>query len=233
MEDACAESISLPIEQFCTILKLPLHAIFLIRTKSKEQTMNLAAFLAYSIIVTFTPGPSNIVIFSTAQNRGHKKALEFVAGATLAFGIMLSLSAALNSYLFEIMPKIQTVMQIIGTAYILYLAWKILHMDDGGNADSSGGFMTGFTMQFVNPKVILFTLTVIGSFVIPVITDPLDIALYVAILTLIGMCAYSSWVVLGTLFRRYLRPYQKQANIILALTMVYCAWSVSGIANLI
>ena len=195
--------------------------------------MNLAAFLAYSIIVTFTPGPSNIVIFSTAQNRGHKKAFEFVAGATLAFGILLCLSATLNSLLFKIMPEIQNVMQIIGTAYILYLAWKILHMDDGGNADSSGGFMTGFIMQFCNPKAILFTLTVISSFIIPVFTDPLDIAMYVAILTFIGLCASSSWVVLGTLFRCYLRPYQKQANIILALAMVYCAWSVSGIENLI
>ncbi|WP_319781133.1 LysE family transporter [Maridesulfovibrio sp.] len=195
--------------------------------------MNLAAFLAYSLVVTFTPGPSNIVIFSTAQNYGYKKALEFVAGASIAFGIMLSLSAALNSYLFTIMPEVQTVMQIVGTGYILYLAWKILKMDDGGNADSCGGFITGFTMQFVNPKAVLFTLTVIGSFVIPAFSDPLDIALYVAILTFIGTCAYSSWVVLGTLFRRYLRPYQKQANFILALTMVYCAWSISGIEKLI
>ncbi|MFW5498796.1 MULTISPECIES: LysE family transporter [unclassified Maridesulfovibrio] len=195
--------------------------------------MNILAFLAYSIVVTFTPGPSNIVIFSTAQNHGYKKALEFVAGATLAFGILLSLSAALNSYLFNMMPQVQTVMAVIGTSYMLYLAWKILHMDDGGNSKKSGGFMTGFTMQFINPKVVLFTLTVIGSFVIPAFSDPLDIALYVLILTFIGFCAYSSWVVLGTLFRRYLRPYQKQANMILALTMIYCAWSISGLQNLL
>ncbi|NDV24450.1 LysE family transporter [Desulfovibrio sp. JC022] len=195
--------------------------------------MNLAAFLAYSIVVTFTPGPSNIVIFSTAQNHGYRKALEFVAGATVAFGLLLSLSAALNSYLFSIIPQVQTIMAIIGTTYMLYLAWKILHMDDGGKSDQSGGFMTGFTMQFINPKVVLFTLTVIGSFVIPAFSDPLDIALFVAILTFIGFCAYSSWVVLGTLFRRYLRPYQKQANIILSLTMIYCAWSISGLQNFI
>ncbi|WP_421902036.1 LysE family translocator [Maridesulfovibrio sp.] len=195
--------------------------------------MNILAFLAYSIVVTFTPGPSNIVIFSTAQNHGYKKALEFVAGATIAFGILLTLSAALNSYLFALMPQVQTVMAIIGTAYMLYLAWKILHMDDGGNTDQSGGFMSGFTMQFINPKVVLFTLTVIGSFVIPAFSDPLDIGLYVLILTFIGFCAYSSWVVLGALFRRYLRPYQKQANIILSLTMIYCAWSISGLQNLL
>ncbi len=195
--------------------------------------MNIPAFLAYSIVVTFTPGPSNIVIFSTAQNQGYRKALEFVAGATIAFGILLTLSATLNSYLFNIIPAIKQIMGIVGAAYMLYLAWKILHMDDGGETERSGGFLTGFTMQFINPKVILFTLTVLANFVIPAYSDPLDIALFVAILTVIGCCAYSSWVVMGSLFRRYLRPYQRQANIILSLTMVYCAWAVSGLDSII
>ncbi|WP_432736074.1 LysE family transporter [Maridesulfovibrio sp. FT414] len=194
--------------------------------------MNIMAFLAYSIVVTFTPGPSNILIFSTAQNHGPRKALEFVAGATLAFGILLSLSAAFNSYLYRVMPEISGIMGIIGAVYMLYLAWKILHMDAGSKTDKSGGFKTGFTMQFINPKVVLFTLTVIANFVVPASSDPLDIMIFVAILTVIGCCAYSSWVVLGSLFRRFLSPYQRQANIILSLTMVYCAWTVSGINSI-
>lgn len=195
--------------------------------------MNILAFLAYSIIVTFTPGPSNIIIFSTAQNHGYRKALEFVAGATIAFGILLTLSATLNSYLFSIIPAIKQLMGIVGAAYMLYLAWKILKMDTGQTSDHTGGFITGFTMQFINPKALLFTLTVLANFVIPSYSDPLDIAAFVAILTIIGCCAYSSWVVLGTLFRRYLSRYRKQTNIILSLTMIYCAWTVSGLENII
>lgn len=199
----------------------------------EDIKMNIAAFLAYSLVVTFTPGPSNIIIFSTAQNNGYKKALEFVAGATVAFGILLAASAALNSFLFSIMPGISLFMEIAGTVYMLYLAWKILHMDADGNTGQSGGFISGFSMQFINPKVLLFTLTVLGNFVIPSYSEPLDIALFVAILTIIGCCAFSSWVVLGTIFRHYLRPYRRQVNIVLSLTMLYCAWSVSGIQNMI
>ncbi len=59
--------------------------------------MNITAFLAYCIIVTFTPGPTNIVILSTVQNYGTKKALEYTAGATIAFGLLLFLSVSFNS----------------------------------------------------------------------------------------------------------------------------------------
>lgn len=193
--------------------------------------MNILAFLAYSVVVTFTPGPSNIMIFSTAQNHGTKKAFEFVAGATLAFGILLALSAAANSYMYEIIPEIKEFMEIFGTLYMLYLAYKIFNMDINEDSTKSGGFTAGFIMQFINPKVIFFTLTAVGNFVIPYYSAPMDIAIFVTILTVIGCCAYSSWVVLGALFRRYLQPYQKQANIILSLIMVYCAYTVSGLQN--
>ncbi len=195
--------------------------------------MNILAFIAYSVVVTFTPGPSNIMIFSTAQNHGTKKALEFVAGATLAFGMLLALSATANSILFNFIPGIKLAMEIVGAIYMLYLAYKIFNMDIGDETSSTGGFKTGFIMQFINPKVVLFTLTVIANFVIPFYKNPLDIAFFVVILTAIGCCAYSSWVILGSLFRRYMQPYQKQANILLSLIMIYCAYTISGLQTIL
>lgn len=40
--------------------------------------MNITSFLIYCVIVTFTPGPTNIVILSAAHNYGTKKAMEYV-----------------------------------------------------------------------------------------------------------------------------------------------------------
>lgn len=58
--------------------------------------MNITSFLIYCIIVTFTPGPTNIVILSAAQNFGTKKTMEYVYGATIGFGLLLATSALLN-----------------------------------------------------------------------------------------------------------------------------------------
>lgn len=47
--------------------------------------MNIASFIIYCIVVTFTSGPTNIVILSSVQHHGARKTMEYVGGATLAF----------------------------------------------------------------------------------------------------------------------------------------------------
>ena len=129
--------------------------------------MNITYFILYCFIVTITPGPTNIVILSTVHNLGTKKAMEYTYGATIAFGLLLVISAMLNTILITVIPKILLVMQLIGSFYMLYLAYQIYQMDSSKpTVNSTGTFMTGFLMQFLNPKVVLFTMTVIPSFIL-------------------------------------------------------------------
>ena len=50
-------------------------------------SLNITSLLVYCIIVTFTPGPTNIVILSGVYNLGAKKTMEYVYGAIVAFGL--------------------------------------------------------------------------------------------------------------------------------------------------
>lgn len=77
--------------------------------------MNITSFLIYCIIVTFTPGPTNIIILSTVHHFGTRKAMEYTYGATIAFGILLIISVMINNLLITIIPKILIGMQIIGS----------------------------------------------------------------------------------------------------------------------
>src|SRR5690625_2484397 len=99
------------------------------RTLKGVFIIDITAFILYSFIITFTPGPTNIVILSTVYNYGSKKAMEYTYGATIAFGILLGLSAMLNSVLVTVLPKILFGMQLIGTVYMLYLAYQIYKID--------------------------------------------------------------------------------------------------------
>lgn len=129
--------------------------------------MNITSFFIYCIIVTVTPGPTNIVILSTVNNLGTKKAMEYTYGATIAFGLLLAISAMLSTVLLAVIPKVLHIMQIMGCSYILYLAYQIYKMDTSKSTEKkTATFLSGFLMQFVNPKVVLFTMTVIPSFVI-------------------------------------------------------------------
>lgn len=196
--------------------------------------MNITSFVIYCIIVTFTPGPTNIVILSTVQGLGIKKAMEYSYGATIAFGALLAISAILNTMLVTVIPKILIVMQIIGTLYILYLAYQIYNMDtSGSNEKQVATFRSGFIMQFVNPKVVLFTMTVIPSFVMPYYTDPHLLATFVAIITAIGFFAFVTWVLFGVLFKEFLIRHQKLVNLSMSLFLIYSAIVGSGLVELI
>lgn len=186
--------------------------------------MNITSFLIYCFIVTFTPGPTNIVILSTVHNFGTKKAMVYTYGSTIAFGLLLVISAMLNTMLVTIIPKILIVMQIIGTIYMLYLAYQIYKMDTSKpTVNQTGTFMSGFLMQFLNPKVVLFTMTVIPSFILPYYTAMPAVAIGVIIITVIGFLAFITWVLFGTIFKEFLQKHKKTTNVIMALFLVYAA----------
>jgi threonine/homoserine/homoserine lactone efflux protein len=192
--------------------------------------MNLTSFFIYCIVVTFTPGPSNIVILTSVGQVGPRKTMEYVWGATVAFGLLLAASALLNHVLAEVLPGILQVMQIVGSVYMIYLAYQVYKM---GSTETGSkqvtGFLNGLIMQFVNPKVVLFTFTVIPSYVLPYYDSTMSTFLFVIIITIIGFLAYSSWAVFGSIFKTLLNRHQKAVSILMALFLLYSAIMVSGI----
>ncbi|CQR56652.1 LysE family translocator [Paenibacillus riograndensis] len=192
--------------------------------------MNIASFIIYCIVVTFTPGPTNIVILSSVQHHGAKKTMEYVWGATIAFGMLLAASALLNHVLAGIIPDILVIMQIAGSLYMLYLAYQIYRM---GRAEAApvqtANFASGLLMQLINPKVLLFTLTVIPSYVLPYYPSASASFLFVLMITVIGFLAFVTWVVCGAVFKNLLQQHHRLFNTLMALFLVYSAVMVSGI----
>ncbi|MCK2004276.1 LysE family transporter [[Brevibacterium] frigoritolerans] len=186
--------------------------------------MNITSFVFYCFIVTFTPGPTNIVILSTVHNSGTKKAMEYTYGATIAFGFLLAISAILNSILATIIPKILIVMQIIGSFYMLYLAYQVYKMDSSKPiVNQTGTFMSGFLTQFLNPKVVLFTMTVIPTYIMPYYVSMPAVTIGVIAITVIGFLAFITWVLFGAIFKGFLQKHKKIVNLLMALFLVYAS----------
>lgn len=186
--------------------------------------MNILSFLTYCFIVTFTPGPTNIVILSTVHQSGTKKALRYTYGATIAFGLLLGLSAMLNTLLVTVIPKILIFMQVIGTLYMLYLAYQIYQSDASNRkVHDTGTFLSGFLMQFLNPKVLLFCMTVIPSFILPYTQAPSTLTIGVIVITMIGFLAFITWLLFGSIFRTFLQKHSKIVNVVMALFLAYSA----------
>ncbi|TLP39580.1 LysE family translocator [Arcobacter arenosus] len=194
--------------------------------------MNILSFLIYCIIITFAPGPTHIVTLSTVQNYGVKRAVSFCYGASIAFAIILVLSVILNSLLASFTPKAMLVMEIIGASYILYLAYQIYNMDNSLNEKKNfGTFKSGFLMQFINPKVILFCITVFPSFIMPYYSSLSELLIFTIVVASIGSMSFFFWVIFGSLLKSFLIKHKRITNTLLSLFLVYCAIIISGVTE--
>jgi len=194
--------------------------------------MNLLFFILYCTVMTATPGPTNIMILSTVHNHGVKKALQFSFGSAFAFFLLLALSVVFNSILMVYLPKIVSVLQIVGAIYMLYLAYGIFKISSqSGEKQNISSFKSGFLLQFINPKSVLFALTVFPSFVLPYYQSTLSLILFVLLISFICVLAFLSWVLFGKVLKGFLDRYSNIVNNIMAGFLVLCAAMISGIVG--
>lgn len=204
----------------------------------------MGAFLSYVFVVTFTPGPNNIMAMANAGKYGFKKSLKFNIGVFLGFVAIMLLSSYFNLLFFNLLPKIKIFMQVLGSGFMLYLAYNIMHTKEGkaleknneipaeGKNEKINLFFTGFTLQFINPKVIIYAITVTSNFIIPYYKLNIELFLFALFLSFISLLSTTSWALFGSLFNRFLSEYEKQFNILMGLLLVYSAISISGILEL-
>jgi len=189
---------------------------------------NFTAFLSYVLVTTFTPGPNNIMSMSNASRYGFKKSISFNVGVFFGFFIIIALCSIFSVTLYNLIPSIKPVMTYIGAVYILWLArktYKSKPHSESKNEKYTNTFYSGFLLQFVNPKVILYGITTVSTFIVPYYRSVFVLAVFSAILASVGFIATCCWSLFGSVFQKLLVNNDKVINVIMALLLVYCAVS--------
>ena len=197
------------------------------------MTINLLPVISYILISSFTPGPSNISSASLAMLHGYKNTLRYQAGLAAGVFLLMFMSGLLSTTLLRIFPAFEPVMRYGGAVYILYLAFAILKASYTFSEEDHKplGFLHGFMLQILNPKLLVYAFTLFSAFLATMTTNIAILLLLVTLLAMVAVCAASTWALFGTAIRAHLHhPRLKMAiNIILSLTLVYTAISLAGI----
>lgn len=189
---------------------------------------NFLAFLSYVLVTTFTPGPNNIMSMSNASRYGFRKSILFNVGIFFGFFIIIALCSIFSVTLYNLIPSIKPIMTYIGAVYILWLAWKTYKSKPHGEDKSekhTNTFMSGLLLQFVNPKVIIYGITTVSTFIVPYYRSVFILTSFSILLAFIGFVATCCWSLFGSIFQKFLVKKDKVINIIMALLLVYCAVS--------
>lgn len=188
---------------------------------------HLSDFLIYCLITAYTPGANNLLSMSNAARLGFRRSFRFNLGILGGFAVVMALCTAFSATLYSFLPKIKLALQILGAAYLLYLAWKVwsssADYNTGGGKEAS--FLSGMLLQFANPKIYLYAITAMTLYILPVYHSASALAGFAVLLALIGASGSFVWALFGSAFCRLFSKYAKTVNLVMALLLVYCAVS--------
>ena len=186
----------------------------------------LGNFFIYSVINAFTPGPGNILALNTVTNYGYKKGRPLYWGIFAGYYVVQIICAVFVFGVSTFLPDLLGIMKYIGAAYILWLAVHIaLSKPTTGTVEKSASFLKGFLLQFVNVKIYLFGITALTGYVTDYSASLWVLLLFEIIIATIGTIATLTWIGMGVLIQRAYQKYYRVINIILALTLSECVYS--------
>ena len=201
--------------------------------------MQWIPFLSFVLAACYTPGPNIILSMNTARLFGFRKTIPLMTGMTVGLFAVMMLNAVGNLFIGTYIPKVLPWLRGIGSIYLFWLAWKIAFPKKPSVAKGNDkqekvpGIKEGFTLQFINPKVILFGFTAMSSFIAPWTDSRLMFLLCGLFLTLNCAVAFTLWSLFGDFQGRLFSKQGRTISLIMGALLAWCAFSVSGIADLL
>ena len=186
----------------------------------------LGNFFIYSVINAFTPGPGNVLALNTVTNYGYKKGRPLYWGIFAGYYVVQIICAVFVFGVSTFLPDVPGIMKYIGAAYILWLAVHIaLSKPTTDTVEKSASFLKGFLLQFVNVKIYLFGITALTGYITEYSASLWVLLLFEIIIATIGTIATLTWIGMGVLIQRVYQKYYRVINIILALMLSECVYS--------
>jgi threonine/homoserine/homoserine lactone efflux protein len=187
---------------------------------------NLYPFLVYVFVTTFTPGPNNIMAMTHGMRFGYKGTFRFIIGMVMGFCLLMLVCGLINVALVNLLPQARFWLNILGAAYMIYLAAHTIlstPVEEGLHQSGLNSFVAGFGMQFLNLKVILYGVTVYSIFITQTYQNPFVVSLFAPLLAGIGFLATSCWALGGSVFRVYWRKHFRLFNYTMGALLIYTA----------
>lgn len=160
--------------------------------------------LLFSLTMSLSPGPVNLLILSAGQRHGVVRTLPFVSGATLGFTALLALVGHALADLMNGHAMLKTALNGLGTAFVVYIGWRIATapVDDRVQAGPVPTFLQGWLLQWLNPKAWVACAAGAALFARP--DTPARLQVFIAVY--FGVCYLSlvAWAVFGRQMARWL-----------------------------
>jgi threonine/homoserine/homoserine lactone efflux protein len=184
-------------------------------------------FVTYTLVMSITPGPNNVMLTAAGAGFGFRRTLPHLLGICCGFVAQLLAVCAGLGALFDRWPALQSALGWVGAAYLLYLGWQILRRRDAAGRTGARPitFIEAALFQFLNPKAWVMTVTAATLFLPRELGFLARNAYMAGIMEAIGLPCMTVWTLFGTSLRPFLEaPRGRHAfNVGMALALAATA----------
>ena len=189
-----------------------------------RQMNQLLALAAFAFVGSITPGPNNALLLGSGIRFGFRRTAPHVAGTAVGMGVLVFAVAGGIGVVLLSVPGAQLALKLVGSAYLLYLALRVLGSRGAGRTTASRplGVVGAAGFQLANPKGWVFALTAAAAFLPPGRT-PVAGGLAVAATSAVVILGTATvWAAGGAALQRFADGgrAQRAVNVALALVLV-------------
>ena len=186
----------------------------------------LLLLIGISLSLGFTPGPNNAVAAYSGFNFGIKKTLPLILGVGFGYTALIILINFVLISTFKNYPIIQEVIRVLGTFFLIYLAYKISFskISSDGKTENPVKFLDKFIFQFINPKGVMAGVTLSSNFVEQG-ENYLNHSIWVIVVcSVTAFLSITSWTFLGKFLRKFAtnNNFIKRFNYAMSLLLIVC-----------
>ncbi|MDB2486258.1 LysE family translocator [Candidatus Pelagibacter bacterium] len=186
----------------------------------------LLLLIGISLSLGFTPGPNNAVAAYSGFNFGIRKTLPLILGVGFGYTTLIILINFVLISTFKNYPIIQEIIRVLGTIFLIYLAYKISFskISSDGRTENPVKFLDKFIFQFINPKGVMAGVTLSSNFVEQG-ESYLNHSIWVIVVcSVTAFLSITSWTFLGKFLRKFAtnNNFIKRFNYAMSLLLIVC-----------
>jgi threonine/homoserine/homoserine lactone efflux protein len=164
-------------------------------------------YATYSFVMAITPGPNNVMLTASGANFGFRRTVPHILGISAGCAVQLIGVCAGLGALFGHWPMLQTVLQWVGAAYLVWLGWKLFRSGEIAErqAPQPITFLHAAAFQFINPKAWVMALSAVALFMPPEMGILPALSYLLVMMVIINMPCITVWAVFGSSLRGILK----------------------------
>ncbi len=185
----------------------------------------LLSLIIFGFVTAMTPGPNNIASSYSGFNFGYKKTLPLILAVISGWTLLLILMNTGLILIFRQYPFIQEIIRILGSIFLVYLAYLISFskQSKGTPIKNPISFGKAFILQFINPKSLVVSMTTVSIFIDPenYLRDSLIV---ISFFFLMAVLSINSWCLMGMYLRNFAtsEKFIRNFNYTMSFLLIVC-----------